>query len=182
MTENHLIEEIRNGNQELLAETYHRYRKEFVQWAFKNYHCSIDDSKEIYQITFFIFYDNVLSGKLEHLVSHLKTYLFAIGKHKILENNRRNNRFAFEINEDRLKIDEDNQELRDYKEQQYQQISQGLQKLGDPCKAILESMYYHNCSIKDITIRFGFKNADTAKTQKYKCMQRLKKIVEKITV
>lgn len=182
MTENQLIEEIRNGNQKLLAETYHRYRKEFVQWAFKNFNCSTDDSKEIYQITFFIFYDNVLSGKLEHLVSNLKTYLFAIGKHKILENNRRNNRYAFEIKHDILEIEEDDEELRDYKEQQYQQISQGLQKLGDPCKGILELMYYHNGSIKEITERFGFKNADTAKNQKYKCMQRLKRIVEKITV
>lgn len=183
MTENQLIEEIRNGNQKLLAETYHRYRKEFVHWAFKKHNCSLDDGKEIYQITFFIFYDNVLSGKLEHLVSHLKTYLFAIGKNKILENNRRNNRFSFGTKEDVVKIDEDDdQELQDIREQQYQQISEGLQKLGQPCKGILELMYYHNCSIKEITERFGFKNADTTKNQKYKCMQRLKKIIERITV
>jgi hypothetical protein len=43
-------------------------------------------------------------------------------------------------------------------------------------------MYYHNCSIEDITKKFGYKNADTAKNQKYKCMQRLKKIVEEITI
>ena len=45
-----------------------------------------------------------------------------------------------------------------------------------------ELMYYQKWSMKDIAEKFGFKNADTTKNQKYKCMQRLKKLVEKITV
>jgi DNA-directed RNA polymerase specialized sigma24 family protein len=103
MTENQLIKEIRDGNQKILAETYQRYRKEFVQWAYKKYNCPVEDGKELYQISFFIFYDNVISGKLEYMASHLKTYLFGIGKNKILENNRRNNRFSFDIKEEILK-------------------------------------------------------------------------------
>jgi RNA polymerase sigma factor (sigma-70 family) len=182
MTENQLIKKIRDGNQKILAETYQRYRKEFVQWAYKKYNCPVEDGKELYQISFFIFYDNVISGKLEYMASHLKTYLFGIGKNKILENNRRNNRFSFDIKEEILKSEEDDQEIQDQKEYQYQQISEGLQKLGEPCKEILEMMYYHNCTIVDITKKFGYKNSDTAKNQKYKCMQRLKKIVEETTI
>lgn len=180
MTENQLIKEIREGNQKILADTYNRFRNEFIQWALKKYHCPKEDCKEIYQISFFIFYDNVMSGKLEYMASNLKTYLFAIGKNKILENNRRNNRFSYEIKDEFLKVEEDDHEFQDHKELQYEQISQGLQRLGNPCKRILEMMYYHNCSIDDITKKIGYKNADTTKNQKYKCMQRLKKIVEEL--
>jgi RNA polymerase sigma-70 factor (ECF subfamily) len=111
MTENQLIKEIRDGNKKVLAETYQKYRKEFVKWAFKKYNCPVEDGKELYQISFFIFYDNVVTGKLEHMASHLKTYLFAIGKNKILENIRRNNRFSFGIKEEILKIEENDHEF-----------------------------------------------------------------------
>jgi RNA polymerase sigma factor (sigma-70 family) len=180
--DNHIIKNIRDGNQKILAETYQQYRKEFIQWAYKTYNCPIEEGKEIYQVTFFIFYDNIMTGKLENMVSNLKTYLFAIGKNKILENFRREARLAYNIKEDILKFEEDDTELQGQKELQFQQISKALVKLGDPCKEILEMMYYGNCSIDFITKKMGYKNTDTTKNQKYKCMQRLKKIVEEIKV
>ncbi|CAN5179396.1 hypothetical protein BH23BAC1_BH23BAC1_48670 [soil metagenome] len=180
--DNLIIKNIRDGNQKILAETYQQYRKEFIQWAYKTYNCPIEDGKEIYQVTFFIFYDNIMTGKLENMVSNLKTYLFAIGKNKILENFRREARLAYDIKEEILKFEEDDTEIQDQKELQYQQISKALEKLGDPCKGILEMMYYGNSSIDFITKKMGYKNTDTTKNQKYKCMQRLKKIVEEIKV
>lgn len=176
------INDIRAGNQEALAGTYKRYRKEFILWAFKNYKCSREDAEEIYQVSFFIFYDNIMTGKLEHLTCNLKTYLFAIGKNKILEQNRRLARHSFNIKEEIMKMDEHDFEDIELAEQQYAQISAGLQKLGEPCKSILEMIYYNNCTMESVALAFNYKNADTAKNMKYKCMQRLKKIVETIKV
>lgn len=182
MTENDIIKDIRAGNQKILAETYQQYRKEFIQWAYKKYNCPIEDGKEIYQVSFFIFYENVMSGKLENMISNLKTYLFAIGKNKILENNRRNARHTYDIKEEILKTEEVEPELQQNKEIQYRQISLALQKMGDPCKRILEMVYYQNCTMEFITENMGYKNVDTTKNQKYKCMQRLKKMVEEVKV
>ncbi len=49
-----------------------------------------------------------------------------------------------------------------------------LDQLGEPCKTILRDFYLYNKSMEEITDKFGYTNADNAKTQKYKCLQRLK--------
>jgi len=59
---------------------------------------------------------------------------------------------------------------------QFSKMESALQLLGEPCKTIMEDFYIHNLSMQDICERFGYTNADNAKTQKYKCLQRLKKL------
>ena len=51
-----------------------------------------------------------------------------------------------------------------------------LDEIGEPCKTLLKDFYIKNLSMKDIQEKFGYTNTDNAKTQKYKCLQRLKKI------
>ena len=123
-----------------------------------------------------------MSGKLENMVSNLKTYLFAIGKNKILEHHRRTARHDYDIRAEILQMEEDDHELQQNRELQYRQISLALQQLGDPCKQILEMVYYHNRSMEFITEHLGYKNVDSTKNQKYKCMQRLKKLVQQVKV
>ena len=59
---------------------------------------------------------------------------------------------------------------------QFDKMASALELLGEPCKTIIEDFYIHNLSMQDICERFGYTNADNAKTQKYKCLQRLKKL------
>jgi DNA-directed RNA polymerase specialized sigma24 family protein len=51
-----------------------------------------------------------------------------------------------------------------------------LLKLGDPCKQVLESYYYHRKSMQEIALWLGYKNEQTARNQKYKCLLRLREI------
>ena len=59
---------------------------------------------------------------------------------------------------------------------QFSKMQSALGMLGEPCKTIIEDFYINNRSMQDICERFGYTNADNAKTQKYKCLQRLKKL------
>jgi hypothetical protein len=51
-----------------------------------------------------------------------------------------------------------------------------MEKIGEPCKTILEDYYIHRKSMLEIADRFGYTNAENAKNQKYKCLMRLKKL------
>jgi hypothetical protein len=51
-----------------------------------------------------------------------------------------------------------------------------LDKLGDPCSKMLKAFYFNKKSMQEICTEFGYTNADNAKTQKYKCLTRLKKL------
>jgi len=55
-------------------------------------------------------------------------------------------------------------------------MENALQKIGEPCKSLLEAFYIEKKSMPEIAGIFGYTNADNAKTQKYKCLIRLKKL------
>ena len=55
-------------------------------------------------------------------------------------------------------------------------MESALAKIGEPCKSLLEAYYLQKKSMPEIADFFGYTNADNAKTQKYKCLVRLKKI------
>lgn len=55
-------------------------------------------------------------------------------------------------------------------------LKEALEKLGSPCSEIITSYYIKDMSMKDIAQNFNYTNAENAKTQKHKCLKRLKKI------
>ena len=67
-------------------------------------------------------------------------------------------------------------EKHEEKDRQFTLMDKVLKKLGEPCKTIIEDYYLHSRSMQEICEKFGYTNADNAKTQKYKCLQRLKKL------
>lgn len=61
-------------------------------------------------------------------------------------------------------------------EQNILKMSSSLQELGEPCKTLIEDFYVQQLSMDQIAEKFGYTNSDNAKNQKYKCLQRLKKL------
>jgi RNA polymerase sigma factor (sigma-70 family) len=178
MSEQHILERLRHGGQTELGIIYEQNRKEFIQWVSKEFNLSTDDGKDIYQMTILIFNDNVKSGKLENLVSSVKTYLFAIGKNVARESMRKAKRTTRINQEEWLKeymVDEPDQHI---EESVFSTAKQALQKLGQPCHRLVELFYYEKKSMEEISTLLNYKNAETAKNQKCKCMARLRKLFE----
>ena len=176
MSQEGLIERIRTQGNEALAMVYENYRDEFLLWITREFKCSLDDSKDIYQLTIMIFYDNVRTGKLSHLVSSVKTYLFGIGKNLARERQRKEKRVVPIAQEKWLKeylIDEPDEQLDDGL---FALAKVALEKLGQPCQRIVELFYFEKKNMTEISEALGYKNPDTAKNQKCKCMARLRKL------
>lgn len=178
MAESDIITKIKSGGQTELGMIYEQYRTEFLKWLNKDYNCALEDGKDIYQVTILIFYDNIKSGKLEHLVSSVKTYLFGIGKNIVLEKIRKANRLTPIDQEKWLReylideVDESNHE------QSLGIAKKALTRLGDPCRSLVELFYYDRKSLDEISVLMNYKNTETAKNQKCKCMKRLRKLCE----
>jgi RNA polymerase sigma factor (sigma-70 family) len=62
------------------------------------------------------------------------------------------------------------------KEHEFAKMDSAMNQLGEPCQTILRDFYIRNKSMNEICEKFGYTNTDNAKTQKYKCLQRLKKL------
>jgi RNA polymerase sigma factor (sigma-70 family) len=57
-------------------------------------------------------------------------------------------------------------------------LASAMERLGDPCRAILLLYYYEEMSMEEIARRMGFANADTAKSKKYQCKKALERLVK----
>lgn len=179
MTNDELINSIYSGDKKVLAQVYNQYRKEFIGWGQKTFRCSADEAKEAYQLAISIFYENIKTGKLRQIDSSIKAYLFAIGKYKIFEEIRQNARNISDIKMEILYVNEEDGEYKKELEEKFKKVEMCLIQMGEPCKSILELTYFENRSMKYISEKLGYKNTDVAKNQKFKCMQRLKKLVLK---
>jgi RNA polymerase sigma-70 factor (ECF subfamily) len=166
-----VIEQIRSGSRDGLARMYSTYRTEFIAWALKQFSCPKAAAEDAWQQAIVIFYENVVSGRLKELSSSEKTYLFAIGKNKLREFNR-------------IQVRE--QELGDFDavedvppegldQRLLDKAVACLDALGEPCRSLLVEFYYHRSSMDQIVVKLGYRNEDTAKSQKYKCLARLRK-------
>ena len=80
-----VIEKIKNGDKAQLEIIYKSHKFEFISWLTNKFHCSEEEAKDVYQFAVMTLYDNIRNERLSELSSSIKTYLFAIGKHKILE-------------------------------------------------------------------------------------------------
>lgn len=180
MKDPELLRLIQEDNPEGLSILYKTFRTEFIQWIAKFSHCSREDAQEFFQATIIIVYDNIKAGKLNELHSSLKTYMFGIGKNLAWNSYRQDLRkqksgaefyvmshVAEEI-EDEQSIHESNLEL----------VNQCFRRLGEPCHTLLDLYYYQKRNMDEIAGQLDYKNTDTAKNQKYKCMERLRKMVE----
>jgi len=171
-----IIEKIRNGDTKQLADIYKAHRFEFITWITNQYSCSSDEAKDLYQMAIITLYDNIKSNRLNKLDSSIKTYLFAIGKNKVLEQKKSSYRFVSNADHEVMDIPEIGRWENDDYEASLQMVEKSLHKLGEPCRTLLELYYFHNMTMEEIAQRLRHKNTDTSKNVKYKCLRRLRKI------
>ncbi len=170
-----VMDSLKHGDYYVLKRIYRETRQEFNQWAFAQYKIPLSEAEEIFQTTVIIFYEKMSRGTVE-LSSHWKTYLFAIGKNKIREYLRSLGKSIalddlgegepFEIpTDDKDAVDE-----------QTVLVIKCIEELGQSCKELIMAFYYQKMALDEISARLGYKNAYSAKNQKFKCMQRLKEL------
>jgi len=169
------IGKIKSDPDKSLATLYHEYQNQGVNWIISSFGLSKDEAEEVFQTSLVLLYDNVVTGKLTELTANIKTYLFAIIKNKIIHLNRCKNRFSAYDAKELLSgvIDEEYEEL---SQEDLLKASKSMTRLGEPCKTLLELSYYQELSMEEISNLMGYKNADTTKNLKYKCLKRLQKI------
>ncbi len=174
-TDSEVILGILNNSESILKRLYVGYFPMVLQFIINN-NGSTDDAKDIYQEAIIVLYNKVKTGDFE-LSSKLKTYIYSICRRLWLKRLSQLNKYGGDIKDfqDYLSVD-DETEKNNERDIQFNKMGAAMQLLGEPCKAIIEDYYINNKSMQQICDNFGYTNADNAKTQKYKCLQRLKKL------
>lgn len=177
-TEQELLKQLACGDRVAMEQVYGQHYRFVRKWiATKG--GDDDDAADICQESMIVLYEKARAGDFE-LTSKLSTYLFAIARnlwYKKLQSRPAGLVQMEEGDEENIAGGyEDDIKAHKEREMHYEQLDNALAQLGEPCSSLLRSFYYKNSSMGQIASDFGYTNADNAKTQKYKCLARLKKI------
>jgi len=138
---------------------------------------SKQDAIDIFQDALLIFCKKIWEGNFK-LTSKIDTYLYSVC-YNIWRNElaKRNQQHSFEIDEKLELAEEDNLNEILIKEAKLKSVEAILLKLGEPCLKLLKLFYYEALRMKEIATRMGYSSEKTAKAQKYKCIERAKKMI-----
>ncbi|WP_462265212.1 RNA polymerase sigma factor [Mucilaginibacter sp.] len=175
-TDSEAILGILNNSEQMLKRLYAAYFPMILQLVLNN-NGSQDDAKDIYQEAIIVLYNKVKAGNFE-LSSKLKTFIYSVCRRLWLKRLTYNSRYATSDIKDYQEYLPVEEEVDDHAERslQFDKMQVAMEQLGEPCRTIIDDFYIQNKSMAEICERFGYTNADNAKTQKYKCLQRLKKL------
>jgi len=132
-----------------------------------------EDASDVFQESLIAFYENVKSSKFRG-DSTIKTYLYSTIRNNWFTKLKKS-KSEIDIENVKSPIDENNSKS---ETELINILSNLLDQIGVSCKKILKYYYYENLSMKDIMERMEFSSEQSAKTQKYKCMQKLIKLLE----
>ncbi len=169
------MEGIRHDDERALAYLYKLYYPMIAHFILNNSGTE-DEAKDIYQEGVIVFYEKIKGNTLD-LHCQIKTYLYSVCRRLWLKRLTEKGRFVMNVDEseDYLPVEEDTAHHEE-QEKQFGVMGESLEQLGEPCRSLLEDFYIKTQNMQVITEKYGYTNSDTAKNQKYKCLQRLKKL------
>lgn len=168
MSDQEVYESIRRGKDDALKYIYDTCRDEFIQWSRKSFGIAADESKDIFQNCCVILTLNIRNGQYELAEASIKSYMYGIAKNIIKQ--RDNNEY--------LSIDDYYYTLSEQPEEEEKEmlslLKEAYRKLGEPCKSLLKAFYFQRCSLFSIAEDLGYKNEDSVKASKHRCLKKLK--------
>lgn len=178
MTDQEAFERLKAGDMTGLDAIYVNNRELFVRWMRKQYQCPDELAMDFYQEAILQFHKNVATGIFTRVTGKIGSYLIEIGKNKWRSDQRKEQRIGAKEPEV-LRTFYTDEERPDETEQAalLQQVEAALAELGEPGSTLLLLYHQDGLSYEEIVQRMGYENVDSAKTQRYKYMRRLKNIL-----
>ncbi len=163
-------------NDKKAIETIYRENYNMIQVLVINNNGSAEEAKDIFQEAMIVLYEKVRSGTFE-LTCQIKTYVYSVCRRLWLKRLQQLNRYSQEVAglEASVPVEEEIEE-HEKRNAEFEMMDKAISHLGEPCKSLIEAYYLQKKTMQEIAAGFGYTNADNAKTQKYKCLMRLKKI------
>jgi len=171
-----LLQGIRESNEQAIKNVYKLHFPMIENFVRQN-GGSEQEAKDLFQDGFLVLYRNV-KNPVFSLDCKIKTYIYSVCKRIWLTELKRKSKAPVIIDEidEFINIDETEVEDLNKHEESLLHLQKSLEKLGEPCSILLSDYYLNDLSMQQIALKMGYTNADNAKTQKYKCLLRLKKI------
>lgn len=201
MTDKEIIQSFLDNNQRGIREAYYAWRMPFEQ-SLTRLLPNTDDMDDAYQEAFIRLQQHILTERLtaDNIEKSLLAYFKTIGRYVALEIINQRNKGRNQMHEDEatdtidikkeLELSDDMDDEPQYSDQSFDPnddmdtqereriIRSLIEQLGKPCAPLLLGYLWENKSMEILAQELGYSNADSAKSQKAKCMKKVKTFVK----
>ena len=176
------LEAFRTNDQHTMSRCYSRFKPDFQKNLASSYNYLpshyLDD---VYQDAFIQLGENIISGKISEdtLNVPIGAYLYGIGQHIAKEYVRNYGGTNQKADYEEVELpfipgEEDSPFSLDDRKL----IRKYVNEMQEPCADILTKFYFDDYTIFSIALLRGYKNEDSAKTQKHKCFTKLRNAIK----
>lgn len=169
--EQKLYEALRKGDPKAIERVYIAYRSEFINF-FKRYEVSEQQILDLYQDSIIVIYQKFAQQQYQLEQSSLKTYLFGIGKNKVYTYLKRQKKSYSTI--EQADVDAPSFEFLEEPSNYEKLLAKKIKMISESCRSILKLFYYENLSYKEIVSCTDYKDVNTVKSHKSRCLKKLR--------
>ncbi|MFT4204758.1 MAG: sigma-70 family RNA polymerase sigma factor [Chitinophagaceae bacterium] len=172
------LDAIKSNDEPTLKNIYVAHYKKIERYVIQN-SGTVAHAKDIYQEAFIVLWRNIQMDKFTAIDDDtIGNYLFTVAKNKWIDHLRKDafkKTTFYENKHEMLMTFEDSI---DYTNERIAAVKEKFKQLGSECQKLLERFYYKKEALNTIATAFGWTEA-TAKNNKYRCMEKLRKLVKK---
>lgn len=181
MTDTDYISGFKNNNESIISSFYKEYKDRFCSYFKSHFGKTGEYLTDLFQDSCLILWQNIRDDKLrqDNLTSSLLTYLLSVGKYTMMARDRKYKEILDDDAISRLRfVASDEEELKKRIERE-DFIYRVVSEMKPPCSELLKAFYWDKLSGQRIALKMGYSNSDSVKTQKHKCMGKLKALMAK---
>lgn len=136
-----------------------------------------EEAKDVFQEAFLTLWQNIKKGSfIPTNQTAVQGYLFQIGRNKWLDWVRSSRFKTDQKKEDSFFLNLSDERAETDMEAKYELMDRAFEKLGDDCKELLTGFYFLKKTMGQMATKHGW-TAKTVKNNKYRCMEKLRKLV-----
>lgn len=136
------------------------------------------DYKEILHDGITIMFEKAIKGNFI-LTCEATTYLYSVCRNILLKRFDKNKQVVELVDACNFIALDNGYNFIENEKDQIEYLRKILNTVGNTCKTILELYYFEKLKMDEIAEKLNYTNADNAKTQKYKCLKKLKVVADK---
>lgn len=182
MTTAEYIEAFRRSDQQVIRQFYNRYRQEFFTQVGTPFEVTDEDTlADVWQDSIVRLWELIRDDKVteERLgTKTLMAFLVGIGEKLMMEYLRKHK--ENNLPDPDMQHEDIDEAVRDYDSRERQaMIRETVWNMPNPCRQLLIHFYWDELDFETIAQKMNYSNADSAKTQKFKCMKKLMAVLKK---
>ena len=171
-TDKEIVERIKSGDRNLVIKFLYEHYYPKVYGVIKSRSGNREDAKDIFQDTILILIKRILEGRYDDM--RVGGFIVGVAQKCWIDKVRKDKRLTITDDVyDRGESDRFGDFLQN--ERKRKLLKEMFSDIGERCTSLFKLIFYENRSMKEVVEEMGFSSVNSAKTQHYKCKQKLVK-------